>query len=429
MHMTNAASSSSTSNSATNTATHPTNSPTLIRSATAVSLNNPSATLQNQARTTMLAAAQGASITLNPTQGYIGSTFQWTLSGFPPTVPQINPNTGKPFPNEAAVMGVFGEDDITLDASGGATGSFAVRAAYGWPSSNDLIPDTYKVIAEDLYGNTANALFTVLPTYQNISIRYGFSQGPIGSIVQFDLSGFFANESITVNFGGSPVANITTDLSGGTSFSFFTVPSVEPGTHEVTAIDADGYTASTPFTVTSPSISLSPKSGPVGTRVSFTGTGFMPGAGGLVNINWSATVVAICAANSSGAISGSFNVPWDASPGGFLVVAADAAFSLCSELFTVTGSPSPSPSSSPSLSPSPSPSPSPTPSTPPPTTNPTITLNPRTLDFGSGAFILIVVAVAVVTVSAVALVARKLTRTRSISKSTNQVEKQSTGYG
>jgi hypothetical protein len=54
--------------------------------------------------------------------------------------------------------------------------------------------------------------------------------------------------------------------------------------------------------------------------------------------------------------------------------------------------------------------------------------NPLVIDFGSTAFILIVVAVVVVTVSAVALVARKLTRTRSVSKSTNQVEKQSAGY-
>jgi ABC-type Na+ efflux pump permease subunit len=51
-----------------------------------------------------------------------------------------------------------------------------------------------------------------------------------------------------------------------------------------------------------------------------------------------------------------------------------------------------------------------------------------TIDFGSTAFILIVVAVVVVIISAVALVARKLTRTRSVSKSTNQVEKQSAGY-
>jgi hypothetical protein len=33
------------------------------------------------------------------------------------------------------------------------------------------------------------------------------------------------------------------------------------------------------------------------------------------------------------------------------------------------------------------------------------------------------------TLCAVALAIRKLTRTRSVSKSTNQVEKQSTGYG
>jgi hypothetical protein len=55
--------------------------------------------------------------------------------------------------------------------------------------------------------------------------------------------------------------------------------------------------------------------------------------------------------------------------------------------------------------------------------------NPLALNFGSPAFILVVIAVVVVIICAVVLVARKLTRTRSVSKSSNQVEKQSAGYG
>jgi hypothetical protein len=55
--------------------------------------------------------------------------------------------------------------------------------------------------------------------------------------------------------------------------------------------------------------------------------------------------------------------------------------------------------------------------------------NPLAINFGSAAFILIVVAVAVVIIVAVVIVARRLTGTWSVSKSTNQVEKQSTGYG
>ena len=174
------------------------------------------------------------------------------------------------------------------------------------------------------------------------------SQGPTGITVTVSGTGFTPNTAISAfKFNGAtPASQSCTSqaTSGSGTFSCtFTVPSDAAGGYSVTATgsDAGTDTATTTFTITTPTITLTPSQGPTGISVTVSGTGFTPDTGiSTFKFDGGTPATQTCTAqttSSSGAFSCTFTVPSDVAAG-YTVAAAgsDAGADTASTTFTVT---------------------------------------------------------------------------------------------
>ncbi len=180
-----------------------------------------------------------------------------------------------------------------------------------------------------------------------LSIWLSPDSGPVGTTVSVYGSGFtpfgqvniFMNGQVMVSTTASSSGDLTPDVSPAPTFE---VPSdLSAGEWSITAKDVDTQmTTSQTFTVTSeqtvaPTMTINPNSGPVGTLVSVTGSGFT--ANGAVLVFMNGEVVASTNANANGEIATSFNVPSTVAPGPYTVPAKDVATDLTADqTFTVT---------------------------------------------------------------------------------------------
>lgn len=159
--------------------------------------------------------------------------------------------------------------------------------------------------------------------------------GPVGTEVEVSGSGFAANSDVTITFDATQVATTTTDDDGNFTVTF-TVPSATAGAHTVTATDAAGNSASATFTVES-DVTISPTSGPVGTVVSVTGSGFA--ANTVITITFDGAEVTTApptvTTDANGAFTASFKVP-SAKRGAHTVKATDG-INVDTATFTVEG--------------------------------------------------------------------------------------------
>jgi hypothetical protein len=130
-----------------------------------------------------------------------------------------------------------------LPGNAGTTQQAAQLQAVQCPS----IQDCYAVgFFEDDNGNRQGLIVTTA----NLALRPD-AAAP-GATVKAKLTGFFANESVTVNWQtptGTMLATATTDSSGKATINF-TVPSVSSGAYTVYAVGADGPTVSATLNVT-----------------------------------------------------------------------------------------------------------------------------------------------------------------------------------
>jgi hypothetical protein len=156
---------------------------------------------------------------------------------------------------------------LTTNASGGADCSSRVPAA-------PLGSNTITVTAGS---STPTVIFDV-----NSTFTLSVSQGIVGTSVTLTGSGFDASTTYRDCFestetGCGPGMSFTTDPSGNIpSDTALAVPSVAPGDYFVDVSLGNAYATSAPFTVTSASLQLTPSSGPVGTSIGVTGSGFNP---------------------------------------------------------------------------------------------------------------------------------------------------------
>jgi len=107
--------------------------------------------------------------------------------------------------------------------------------------------------------------------------------GPAGTTVTITGSGFAPNTSGDVIFANT--TNSVTTTPAGAFSTTMTVPSVPPGDYPIRGDIPSGGSieASATFTVTG-SIAVSPTSGPVGTTITITGSGFAAHAKGYVTL-------------------------------------------------------------------------------------------------------------------------------------------------
>lgn len=152
-----------------------------------------------------------------------------------------------------------------------------------------------------------SATFTVLP-----SISINPSSGIVGTTITVKGTGFQTlEENIIVTFDGATIKSTITANSNGTWETTITVPAATAGSH---VIDASGNNTTADAiankTVTvSPSISITPTFGSVGTQVTISGSGFAASEGSI-SFTYDGTVIkSNISAGATGSWSSSFTVP------------------------------------------------------------------------------------------------------------------------
>jgi hypothetical protein len=199
--------------------------------------------------------------------------------------------------NTAGLVGFDSNGDGTIDP-GEPQVAVTTTAAGAIPGGTTLtIPavsaGTYQVRADIPPGVPveASASFTVIPSP---SIALSPASGVPGTIITITGSGFAIITAGVVWFDtnrddvidpGEPQVSVTTTAAGAIPTGIFlTVPAVAPGTYPVQADIPSGVPveASASFTVTSPSVTLSPTSGVLGTVITITGSGFAINTAGVV---------------------------------------------------------------------------------------------------------------------------------------------------
>jgi len=131
-------------------------------------------------------------------------------------------------------------------------------------------------------------------------------KGMVGKGVTISGSGFAFSSPVTVKFGATMVATLTSSSTGTISGSF-SVPQVPAGKTKVSASDGTN-TATKIFTVV-PHLALKPVKGIPGTTVTATGTGF--GANSAITVTFNSITVITGTSNSTGAFVLAFTVPND----------------------------------------------------------------------------------------------------------------------
>lgn len=223
---------------------------------------------------------------LEPSSGALGSTVAALGSGFA---------------SNATVSFTFGGVPVNsscgTNARGGLSGPNGSACAFTVPS----VPVGSATVSATDGTNVANASFDVIP-----ALVLAPASGPAGAPVVARGSGFAANQSISVTFGGTALAwNCSSDGSGafpgasGTPCSFV-VPSGSNGAVDVTVTDGTNV-ASAGFLVTA-SFALSNHNGTVGAALAASGVGFPPGSNLTITVD-GAPAIGGCLANVTGGFS------------------------------------------------------------------------------------------------------------------------------
>ena len=291
-------------------------------------------------------------ITLTPSQGPSGVQIMVAGSGFTPTT-----DTGGPITISFTIgtgASVTPSGTCTVVLSGSSAGTFACFVNITEVNGN---PGGYTVTATGSDGgfDSAQALFTI--TTPTITLTP--SQGPSGVGVTVTGSGFTpttsAGGAVTISFTIGTGASVTpsgacTVVSSGSSAGTFdcfvniTQVNGSPGSYTVTATGSDGSfdSAQATFTITTPTITLTPVQGPSGTQVTVAGSGFTPSATIAFSISAGASVTSsgTCTVAASESNAGTFRcaVTITGSAGGYTVTAtgSDGNFDASQTSFTIT---------------------------------------------------------------------------------------------
>jgi len=135
--------------------------------------------------------------------------------------------------------------------------------------------------------------------------------------VQANGMGFAANEQITINFDATLLGTVTADSSGMFSTTLTIPPDAPIGTHYINFVgQTSKFSPQTVFYVDAPptpSIQLSPTSGPPTTKVQVTGVAF--GRSETVAVNFDGTQIGTASTDGNGNFSTAINIPGSALPG------------------------------------------------------------------------------------------------------------------
>ncbi len=255
----------------------------------------------------------GASLSLSPSSGTVGTTVT---------------ATGEGYASAGSYLVRWGTGASLCSGTTQSNGAFSCR--FTVPGSPE---GTFSVLGSQ-GSSEAGAQFAVGP-----SVSLGVLSGPVGSNVTVSGAGLSAGAPVTVAWDSTTtVCAGAANASGGFECNF-TVPFSAAGDHTVEVVQ-NSPVGSSLFQVV-PSIGASLSSGTSGTSVELTGTGF--DADAPFSVSWNATVV-LCSGttNSTGAFACAFTVPAGAATGPQSITVSEGGHVL-EVTFTVAASPPPPP--------------------------------------------------------------------------------------
>jgi hypothetical protein len=249
----------------------------------------------------------------------------------------LNPTSGAPNTLVAVSGTAFKAADtipigaITFAGAAWNAAALTVDASGNWNTSL-LVPATAAignnpVVVTSTAGTTANTLFAV--GQRSLTVMFnGATSGPVGVYAVVQAANMTPNGTIPINgltFAGAPwntAAAITIDSLGNMSPTTLQVPLFGTGPQTVVASDGT-VTATGSFTITQPTITISPATGFKGNTLTVTGAGWVPGNLGLVQIKFNDVIQIVSTPDATGAFTGAFVVPISASLLGNTVGAVD----------------------------------------------------------------------------------------------------------
>ncbi len=182
---------------------------------------------------------------------------------------------GSGFQRVSPITLMFNETDVTSSPPPLTDWFGSFRASFNVPPMPN---GTYPVTADDGISN-ASDLFTVIPQI----LLAPQTSGPPSTLLFVIGTGFAPSVNVTIEFDGIDVTypgGIVTASNGsfGTMGfpAMFFVPNVADGTHIVNVTDETGTSATAPFTVPSPVMTLTPNITSGYSIVTATGSGFPP---------------------------------------------------------------------------------------------------------------------------------------------------------
>lgn len=182
------------------------------------------------------------------------------------------------------------------------------------------------------------------------NVSLSATSGPVGTAITVSVTGAsgWNGQPVTVTFDGAAMttspASVTVDT--GAASAQVQIPATIAGAHSISVMV--GYTpCSFTFTVT-PALTISPTTGPAGTPVTVTGSGFGASVPVTVQVSLGGSVIASgVSVNADGSFTAAGSVPSGLTAGAQDVSAVDGAANTATKTggFTVTPSISVSPSS------------------------------------------------------------------------------------
>jgi hypothetical protein len=226
-------------------------------------------------------------ITLSPTEGELSAMVTVVGNGFGPS------GSVTLYYSEGSSKASVGR--VTTSTNGDFTFTFAIPAS---------IAGTHNIIAEDKQGNSAQAVFNVVPP----KIELSPAEGAVSTMVDVTGKSFYVGGIVSLYYsqqnGKAHLGDVTASANGDFTFTF-AIPASTAGEHTIIAEDEQGNSVQTIFTV-SPVISMSSASGSIGDDLTVSGNGF--GAKSNVTIQFGGIVVAQGATNNSGSFQTTFQI-------------------------------------------------------------------------------------------------------------------------
>jgi hypothetical protein len=272
------------------------------------------------------------------------------------TLDQTPPHTTSSLSGSASGCGgFFGSVSVTLTASDAASGvaltvyqvdGGSVHTYSGPFSVSGVANHTVTFHSTDHAGNVESTQTTAVKIVA-ASVSSTPTSGIVGSSAIVHGSNFKSAESVKVYWDSTASTPLFIATSGGSCAvtGTFAVPAVVNGAHHLIAVgQTSGQSATSTFTVVAAE-KLSPVTGPVGTHVTVTLTGFK--ASQSATLHWkmaAGTVLATVTTNSTGGATTSFTVPADVA-GAHTVYAVGSGAPTATATFTTTAAEKLSPTS------------------------------------------------------------------------------------